>query len=125
MLSLIHRGGVLKASESRYPSIAKPKMTNGRFVQVTVEVKNLSKEMVSAGSLRITDDKGREFISSSETSEWVPEEEDMYILDNLNPNISSSFTEIYEIPMDATGLKLKVGDLEFFGYEEALISLDK
>ena len=123
VLSVKNRGNTLKASESRYASLAKPKTTGGKFIQVKVEVENLGKEMKSVSSLNIIDDKGREFIPSSDTSEWIPEGEEMFILNNLNPNVKSSFTDIYEIPADATDLKLKVGDLELLGDAEALISL--
>lgn len=117
------RGKILKASESRYSSIAKSKNTEGRFIQVTVEVENLGKEMKSASNLNIIDGTGREFVHSTDTSEWIPEGQEMYILSNLNPNVKAKFTDIYEIPADASGLKLKVGDLEFLGAEEALIDL--
>lgn len=117
------RGKTLKASESRYSSIAKPKNTEGRFVQVTVEVENLGKEMKSASNLNLIDGSGREFIHSTDTSEWIPEGQEMYILSNLNPNVKAKFTDIYEVPADANSLKLKVGDLEFLGAEEALIDL--
>ncbi len=120
---VVDRGGELKASESKYKSIANTKKTPGKFVQISVEVENLGTEMKSASNLKLVDNQGREFISSSDTSEWVPEDEEMFLLDNLNPNIPITFTDIYEIPEDSEGLKLMVGDLEFFGGDEAKIEL--
>lgn len=120
-----NRGSVLKASESKYSGIAKDKTANGggKFIQVTVEVENLGKEMKSVSNLKLVDNQGREFTSSSDTSEWVPEGKELYIVSNLNPNVSQEFVDIYEVPADAEGLKLKVGDLAVFGNKEAEIDL--
>lgn len=119
------RGTVLKASESRYKGIAKDKTADGsgKFIQVRVEVENLGKEMKSVTNLKLVDNQGREFTSSSDTSEWVPEGKELYLLSNLNPNVAKEFVDIYQVPADATDLKLKVGDLVVFGNKEALISL--
>lgn len=119
------RGSVLKASQSRYAGIAKDKTANGggKFIQITVEVENLGKEMKSVSNLKLVDDQGREFTSSSDTSEWVPEGKELYIVSNLNPNVSQEFVDIYQVPADATGLKLMVGDLAVFGNKEAEINL--
>lgn len=123
VISARDRGSILKASESRYASIAKNKEAAGKFIEVTVEVENLGKEMKSVSSLKLVDGQGREFTSASDVSEWIPEGKDLYILDNLNPNVPQQFVDIYEVPEDALGLKLKVGDLSLFGSEEALIDL--
>lgn len=117
------RGNILRASDSRYSIIAENKTTSGKFVEVTMEVENLGSEMKSVSSLKLIDNKNREFIPASDVSEWIPKEKEMFLLSNLNPNMPQQFTDIYEIPIDAIGLKIKVGDLSFFGTEEALISL--
>lgn len=117
------RGNELSSADSQFPSITQPKKTSGKFVQIKVEVENQSKELRSVGTLNIVDDQGRSFIASTDTSEWVPSEESLFILSNLNPNLPYKFTAIYEIPADAKGLKLKVGDLKLFGPEEAEINL--
>ena len=123
LISVKDRGNILKASESRYPTIAENKTTTGKFIEITMEVENLGTEMRSVFNLDIIDDKNREFIPASDVSEWIPEDKEMFLLSNLNPNMPQQFTDIYEIPTDAIGLKVKVGDLSLWGNKEALISL--
>ncbi len=117
------RGNTLKASESRYAGIAKDKTTPGKFVEITMEVENLGSDLKSVTNLTLVDSKNREYTSSSDTSEWVPEGKDLFLLSNLNPNVPEQFIAIYEVPNDASSLKVKVGDLDLFGNKEATISL--
>lgn len=127
LLSAKNRGSVLKASESRYYSpsfnIAEAKKTTGKFIQIKMEVENLGKDLKSVTSLTLVDDQGREFTSASDVSEWIPEDKELFLFDNLNPNIPTQFVDIYEVPSDAKGFKVKVGDLDVFGSGEALIEL--
>jgi len=123
LISIKDRDNILKASESRYPTIAKDKTTIGKFIEITMEVENLGTEMKSVSNLDIIDNKNRKFIAASDVSEWIPEDKEMFLLSNLNPNMPQQFTDIYEIPADAIGLKVKVGDLSLWGNEKALISL--
>jgi len=123
LIDVKNRGSVLKASKSRYPTIAKDKITTGKFIEITMEVENLGTEMKSVLNLDIIYNKTRKFIPASDVSEWIPEEKEMFLLSNLNPNMPQQFTDIYEIPVDATGLKVKVGDLSLFGSKESLINL--
>ncbi len=125
LLEAKDRGTILKASESRYASIAKNKeaSANSKFIQVHVEVENLGKEMKSATNLKLIDNQDREFTAASDTSEWVPEDKEMFLLSNLNPNVTHDFVAIYEVPQDAEGLALQVGDLNLFGGKEARINL--
>lgn len=116
-------GNTLKSSKSKYPDWYKDKTSLGKFIMITMEVENLGTEMKSVSNLKIIDDKGREFISASDVSAWIPEEKELFLLSNLNPNMPQEFTDIYEVPTDAKGLKIKVGDLSFWGTKEALIDL--
>ena len=88
-----------------------------------MEVENLGSDMKTVTDVKLADDKGREFTSSSDTSEWVPDGKDLFILSNLNPNVPQQFMAIYEVPTDASGLKVKVGDLNLFTNKEATINL--
>lgn len=124
LLSAKDRGNTLEASDSKFKSIAKNKTSStGKYIEVTVEVENLGKEMKSVSNLKLVDNTGREFIHATDVSEWIPEGKELFLLSNLNPNIPQQFTDIYEVPIDAVGLKLKVGDLSLFGSKEALIEL--
>ena len=103
------RGNTLKASESRYAAIAKTKTTAGRFIEVTFSVENRQKDLASITDPKLVDSTGREFTSSSDTSEWIPEGKEFFLLSNLQPNLPKEFIVIYEVPADASGFKLKVG----------------
>lgn len=111
-LNVRDRGNTLKASESRYAAIAKNKTTAGRFIEVKFSVENRQKDLASITDPKLVDSTGREFTTSSDTSEWVPEGKEFYILSNLQPNVPKEFIVIYEVPADASGFKLKVGTLK-------------
>ena len=96
--------------------------TQGQYVVINATVENLGSDMKSISNLKITDDQGREFTSSSESFKNLGAEQ-LYILENLNPNLPYSFAEVYEVPADATGFSLKVGDLSLFGSKSASIDL--
>lgn len=123
LLDATDRGGVLKASNSQYPSMTDDKEIDGRFVQITMKVENQGKEMRSVSTLKLIDSESREYTAASETSDWIPDEKEMFLLDNINPGITQEFISMYKVPSDASGLKVKVGDLKMMGNEEALIKL--
>lgn len=118
-------GDTLKGSASNYPTFTDDKKANAnsKFVQVSIEVENLDTSMKSVTDLSIMDGKNRKFTASSDTSEWVPQDKQMFLLSNLNPNVPQQFIAIYEVPKDATNLKMEVGDLSLFGSDKAYISL--
>jgi hypothetical protein len=99
------------------------KTTNGRFIKVRFQVKNKGSEMVTLTSLKLFDDKDREFTDYSETSGYIEDEEELFLLDNINPGMEETYTLIYEVPKDANNLMLEVTSLEFTGDKE-YISLD-
>lgn len=109
--SVRDRGTSLLARESRYPTIAKTKTTPGRFIELTVVIENKGKDLASITTPSLVDSQNREFTSSSDTSEWVPEGKDLFLLSNLQPNLPKEFVVIYEVPAGTTGLKAKVGVL--------------
>lgn len=106
------RGTSLLARESKYPTISKTKTTAGKFVEITVVVENKGTDLASITEPTLIDSQNREFTSSSEVSEWVPEGKELYLLSNLQPNLPKEFVVIYELPAGATGLKAKVGVLK-------------
>lgn len=123
LVSARDRGAILKASESKYPSFANNKTANGKFVEITMEVENLGKEMKSVTNLKIVDNKGREFTAATGVSEWIPDGKDLFLLSNLNPNVPSQFIDIYEVPAEALGFYVSVGDLNIWGNQSAKINL--
>jgi hypothetical protein len=124
LVSARDRGAVLKGRESNYPSITKDKTSSaGKYVELTIEVENLGKDLKSVSNLKVIDSKGREFTSSSDVSDWVPRDKGLFLLSSLNPNIAKQFTDIYEIPVDGAGLNVRVGDLSFLGTDYVDIAL--
>lgn len=123
LISAKDLGNILYGTNSNYPTITDDKTTSGKFIQINMEVENLSKDLKSVSNLDIYDDSGRKFIHSTDTSEWIPNEKSLYILSNLNPNMPNQFMDIYEVPGDAKNLYVSVGDLKLFGAGSAKISL--
>lgn len=119
VLSAENLGNVLK-SDNKFTKDLK---TSGAFVKVRFEIENLSNDMLSYSGADLADDKERKFKHSAEAFSFIPDEEQSLIVTNLNPNISKTITEIYEVPANATGLRFYVGDLKFLGGEEAMIDL--
>lgn len=96
----------------------------GKFLVVNVVVENLGKDMKTVTGLKVVDDQNREFISYSKGFGLKNLGAEMLsVLDNINPNVPLTFADVYEIPADAKGLKLKVGDLSFLGSEAGFIDL--
>ena len=89
------------------------KKTTGNFIKIRFSVKNIGSEMKTLTSLKLVDNQDREFTSYVETFGYLDNEENLFILDNINPGISKTYTDIYEIPKGAKGLMLEITSLEF------------
>lgn len=98
------------------------KEPQGRFVVVNVSVENLGKKAKSMFHLRLVDSTGREFANATELYKNLGPDQ-LFILENLNPNVPYSFSDVYDIPVDAEGLKLIVDNLSFFGNEQVQVEL--
>jgi hypothetical protein len=85
------------------------KTTTGKFIQVRFEVENISKDLESVGNVGLVDFQGREYVPASGVSFWIPNEEQLFLIDNINPNITKTYTVIFDIAKDATGLKFRPG----------------
>ncbi|MCA9379713.1 DUF4352 domain-containing protein [Candidatus Dojkabacteria bacterium] len=94
---------------------------SGKFIKLTLTVKNNSKKMVSVSNLDLFDSEQNQYITSSDV--YNCSEDDIFILDNINPGIEKTFTGIYEVPSTASGFRVKVGDLDFFTDNYKYISL--
>lgn len=112
-------GSTLK---SKYGSYGDDCVANsGTFVKVVVKIKNNSSQMVSVSNLYLYDSQKREFITSTDVYSCI--EDDLFVLDNINPGIEKTFVAVYEIPDGAPDLKLKVGDLDIFTEGHKYVSL--
>lgn len=98
------------------------KTTSGKFILVRLEIENRKTEAASYTGINAIDDKGRTFEVYNEKFGFV-EEDEACIFEQLNPNLTKVCSEIFELPADAKGIKVGVGDLELFGGAEALIDL--
>lgn len=105
------RGSSLLAKDSRFSTISKTKTTAGKYIEVAFTVENTGKDLASITTPSLVDSQGREFTSSADVSEWIPEGKDLFLLSNLQPNLAKEFVVIFEVPQDATELKAKVGVL--------------
>ena len=99
------------------------KTTAGRFVRVRFEIENLSNDLLTYGGVDLVDNRGREYASYSESFMFLPDGEECYFIENLNPNIPKICTVIYEVAADAADLKIVVSDLRIFGSGEKEIDL--
>jgi hypothetical protein len=97
--------------------------TSGRFVKIRFEMENRSKDLLSYLGVDLVDSQGRTFKSSSDALQFIPEDE-VCILENLNPNIIKTCTVIYEVPGSASGLHAQVTDLKLLGSARELVDLD-
>lgn len=98
-----------------------PKTTTGKFVAVYFDVENLGKDPTSFFGVDLVDSAEREFGAFDEGFMFVPNELQC-TLAKMNPNLPISCMVIFEVPSDATGLKLKVTSQSAFG-SEALVEL--
>ena len=99
-----------------------PKTTSGKFILVRFEVENQKSEALTYAGIELVDNKDRTFDNYSEQFGFIPDGESC-VLEQLNPNISRTCSEIFEVPADAAGLRAKLGDLELFGGEEIQVDL--
>lgn len=100
------------------------KTTSGKFLWVDLKIKNLGKEPITADSsaMAVKDDQDREFKAYTEAFSYIPDNKQLF-LKAINPGMDVQGTVIFEVPADAKGLKLSVGDLKVFGNDQGLIDL--
>ena len=97
--------------------------TPGKFIRLTFEMENLSKDMITYGGIELVDNQDRTFKSSSDTYSHIADEVRCPFIENLNPNLPKQCQLLFEVPANAEGLHVKVGDLNMFGAEEQVINL--
>lgn len=99
-----------------------PLTTSGKFIRVRFEVENLGNDAKTYRGIEIVDRQGRTYTNSSEAFGWIAEDETC-ILETLNPGIIQICNDIFEVPVEARGLQLSVGNLNMFSSKEAKIDL--
>ncbi len=98
------------------------KITNGKFIKVRFIIKNVSKEMKTLTDLKLFDNEDREFVTYDEIFGYIEEEEELFLLDNINPGMEGTYTIIYEVPKDSKDFILEITNLEWIS-DKAYISL--
>ncbi len=98
------------------------KTTPGRFIRVDIEVENLRKEPATFLSRDLFDAKGRRYNTLSDAM-WYFDENTVFLLENINPNIPTSFIQVYEVAADAKGFGVEISSLRFWGRLEAVVEL--
>jgi hypothetical protein len=103
-------GSTLKSSFGAY---GKDCVANsGKFIQVDLKIKNLNKDVATVTNPDLIDSLDRSFVTSSDVYSCV--DTSLFLLSSVNPGIEKSFSAIYEVPLDASGFKLEVGDFGLF-----------
>jgi len=118
ILSAEDLGGTLEAID-RWSD---DKTTTGKFIKVRFTVKNVGKEMKTITDLRLFDNEDREFTIYSESFGYIEDEEELFLLDNINPGLERTYTVVYEVPADSKDFILEITNLEFMS-DKAYISL--
>lgn len=95
----------------------------GKFIQVTYKVENLGQKQKTTTGADIQDSQNRQFKAITDSFSYQPQNRQLNVLSNLNPNVAQEFDLIYEVPADASGFKARVGNLEAFGNKVELVNL--
>lgn len=90
--------------------------TEGRFIEVSMKITNNGQKEDSLLDLpAVVDSQGREFKPWERSSSFLPPGGRGLAMSPLPPSLPKEFTEIYEVPADAAGLKFKARALAAFG----------
>jgi len=96
-----------QAPSLRYRLLDRVVRPQGQFLVVSVIAENVGSRMKSLAGLNVIDTNGHEYTLSTESFF----DDQLLSSKNLNPSVPFTFTGVYEIPRDAIGLQVVVGDL--------------
>lgn len=96
--------------------------TGGRFVRVAFELEDLDTDRMSFLGVDLVDAQGRTFGSFDNGFMYV-EDARRCIMEVLQPNIPKTCEIIFEVPANATGLRLKITDNALFLPTEDYVDL--
>ncbi|GAI99708.1 unnamed protein product, partial [marine sediment metagenome] len=63
-----------------------------------------------------------EFVTYDESFGYIEEEEELFLLENINPGMERTYTVVYEVPKDSKDFILEITNLEWAS-DKAYISL--
>jgi len=86
--------------------------TDGRFVAVTFELRNLADESVYFDSVNLVDSDDRYYEMPYGAQDYVADPQLQCTIEQINPGLKKRCQVIYEVPAEATGLQIEFTDLE-------------
>ncbi len=102
----------------------KPKATEGKFIYIRFKVTNTTnKEETILFTPGIQDSKGRRYEEMDDTEFYLKDNEKSMTMEQLPASLPKTFSCIFEVPIDATGIKFLARDFAAFGKQEKAISL--
>lgn len=96
--------------------------TPGKYVRVTMEIENRQSEPVYYDSPHLMDSQGRRYNSLDMSGMFVPEAHNCTIAD-LNPGVTVTCADVFEVAADAGGYKLIANNFEWTEPVEGIIEL--
>jgi hypothetical protein len=109
--------GMVKDHGSTIPSgnqfIQSP-TTSGRFIEVNVGIRNNGSDSMSVMSPKLVDSNGREFDTSSDVFMLI-DTQYQCVFETINPGLEKTCVWIFDVPSDASGLRLAVSGGLFGG----------
>lgn len=119
ILSAVDEGQTITSNSQFVDDLTTP----GKFIRLTFEMENLSKDMITYGGIELVDNQDRTFKPSTDAYGHIADNIRCQFIENLNPNLPKQCQLIFEVPTSAEGLHVKVGDLNMFDAEEQVINL--
>jgi hypothetical protein len=105
-------------------NFSEPKNTEGKFIYIRFKVTNTTNEeeaiLFTPG---IKDSKGRKYEEMDDTALYLKDNEESMTLEQLPASLPKTFSSIFEVPTDATGIEFLARDFAAFGTQEKAISL--
>lgn len=99
---------------------------SGVFIIIELQAELTGKESgeVSSSQFKIIDSQDRKFETNDDGEIALSmEDKETFMMTQVNPNVPVTGFTVFDIPEDATGLKLEIGDLRMFGDETGLVDL--
>ena len=114
----------VKTTDKLESEFTDSKTTTGKFLWVDLTINNYGRKPITADdtAVSILDSQGREFKAYAESFSFIPDDKKLF-LEQINPGMAKVGEVIFELPKDAAGLQLSVGDLDLWSNDQGLIDL--